>query len=169
MDRNNIAKDFLAYYNIFKDKIFTFFLYRVDFNRAVAEDLTADVFLKAFANFETFDQARSFQSWIYRIAHNHLCNHYRNGAREVQLELAGHLCTDFFEQSTAKLELEKVVDAIYGLEEYHREVLLLRFLDGLGNSEIAAVLGKDEGAVRTQISRALAVLKDKLKEKEIVN
>ena len=77
---------FLRYYNEYKDKIYTFFLYRVNFNCEQAEDLTADVFLKAFRKFDTFDRARSFQAWIYTIARNHLYNYYRQAGRELELK-----------------------------------------------------------------------------------
>ena len=48
------------------------------------------------------------------------------------------------------------------MEDSVREVLLLRFVDGLTNTEIAGLLGKEEGAVRTQISRCLSKLREKL-------
>lgn len=159
-----VEKEFLGYYKTYKDKIFTFFLYRVNFNRAIAEDLTSDIFLKAFKNFDTFDPTRSFQAWIYRIAHNHLCNYYRAQAPEVELEKAQDLCTDFCAQSAASLELDKIIKIIYELEPYHRDVLLLRFVDNLENREIAALLEKDEGAVRTQLSRAMVILREQLKK-----
>ncbi|MCU0679083.1 MAG: RNA polymerase sigma factor [Planctomycetes bacterium] len=155
-------KDFLFYYHAYKDKIFTFFFYRVNFNRALAEDLTSEVFLKAFSHFSHFEPNRSFQAWIYRIAHNHLCNHYRSASREVDLAQAGNMDHDIRRQCETNLELVRIIKVMYGLEPYFRDVLIFRFVDGLSNSEIASLLDKEEGAVRTQISRALAVLKEAL-------
>jgi RNA polymerase sigma factor (sigma-70 family) len=65
---------------------------------------------------------------------------------------------------TAKLDLEIAIKVIYQLDDYCREVLLMRFVDGLENKEIAECLEKDEGAIRTQISRALSQLRAKLKK-----
>jgi RNA polymerase sigma-70 factor, ECF subfamily len=160
----NPDKIFLKNYNQYKDKIFTFFLYRVNFNRAIAEDLTSEAFIKALENYERFDEDRSFQAWIYTIAGNHLKNYYRTCNREVDLEHAQDKTREFHNALHASLELEAIMEKIQLLEKYHKEVLLLRFADGLSNTEIADVLGKDEGAVRAQMSRALGVLREKLKE-----
>lgn len=155
---------FLRYYDEYKDKIYTFFLYRVNFNREQAEDLTADVFLKAFRKFDTFERARSFQAWIYTIARNHLCNYYRSQKWEVEITKAQNIGVEFKSQWEASLELERVIKYIWRLEPYYKEVLLLRFVDGLTNSEIAQMLDKEQGAVRTQVSRALQVLREQLEE-----
>jgi RNA polymerase sigma-70 factor (ECF subfamily) len=158
------AKDrqFIANYNKYKDKIYTYFWYRVNFNKDLAEDLTAEVFLKAFKNIEDFDQSRSFQAWIYRIAHNHLINYYRTANREVDIEKAYGLSVDESRSMDTKFEVERIMSVIKCLDPYCREVLELRFIDQLSNSEIAELLDKDEGAVRTQISRAIQTLKSKL-------
>jgi RNA polymerase sigma-70 factor (ECF subfamily) len=155
----NLDKVFLRYYKNYKDKIFTYFFYRVNFNHTLAEDLTSEVFLKAFKHFASFEQTRSFQAWIYTIARNHLLNHYRTVYREIDLAQAEQAVSNFSSQLEANLELERVIQKIQTLDPYHRDVLLLRFVDGLDNGEIAAVLEKEEGAVRTQISRALRILK----------
>jgi RNA polymerase sigma factor (sigma-70 family) len=157
------GKDFIAYYNEFKDKIFNYFLYRLNFNNSVAEDLTSEVFLKAFEKFDTYDQDRPFQAWIYTIARNHLYNYYRILGREVELEDAIPILNYEASKVDINLELEKVMAEIEKMNPYHRDVLLLRYVDGLDNSEIAKVLGKDEGAVRTQIHRALNKLREGFK------
>jgi len=152
-------QNFTDYYNQYKDKIFNYFWYRVNFNRALAEDLTADAFLKAFKGFKDFDHGRSFQSWMYAIAKNHLLNYYRTANRETDLLDIEKMGVNELKKIEDRLELEQAFDLINQLSEYHRDVLLLRYSDGLNNSEIAEILNKDEGAVRTQISRALEELR----------
>jgi len=152
---------FTEYYNKYKDKIFNYFWYRVNFNRALAEDLTADAFLKAFKGFAEFDHDRSFQSWMYAIAKNHLLNYYRTANRETDLLEVEKMGVNELKKIEDRLELEQAFQSINQLSEYHREVLLMRFSDGLDNKEIAEILDKDEGAVRTQISRALEELRGK--------
>ncbi len=155
-------KLFISNYNQYKNKIYTYFLYRVNFNEALAEDLTSEAFLKAYKSWESFDCERSFQSWIYAISHNHLLNHYRTVGREVSTEETNDIATEFKNNLEASIELERIITEIYKMDNYCREVLLLRFVDGLENKEIADLLAKDESAVRTQMSRALASLRDKL-------
>lgn len=155
---------FIGYYEQYKNKIFVYFLYRVNFNRTVAEDLTSEVFLKALKNFDTFDKNRSFQSWIYAIAHNHLVNHYRVANRETELLENQFVTQRELDQIDQKQELERVLGAIKKMIDSDREILLLRFVDELSNSEIASLLEKDEGAIRTKMSRALVKLREILEQ-----
>ncbi len=152
-------KEFLNFYIQFKDKIYNYFWYRVGFDAVQAEDMTSEVFLKAYGNFGSFDRERRFQPWIYKIARNHLINFYRIQGREVQLSESRNSGIETAEEIEAKLELDAVMRCIQELEPYHRDVLLMRFVDGFENSEIADLLGKEEGAVRTQLSRAMSALK----------
>jgi len=158
----NSNKEFLEYYDKYKNKIYNYFLYRLNFNKDVAEDMTSEVFIKAFSHFDSFNPDGSFQAWIYAIAHNLLINHWRTANREVSLEYAVNLTTNMMISTHNALELEKALIAIKQMDEYSREVLLLKFVDGFSSHEIAHVLNKNDGAVRTQISRAQALLKEKL-------
>lgn len=154
--------NFTAKYRKYKDKIFNYFYYRLNFNRALAEDLTSEVFLKAYYKFDTYDQERSFQAWIYAIARNHLLNYYRDKKVEIDLAEAGNISSNDCEKIEINMECERVLSKIGQLDIYHREVLLLRYVDGLENEEIASLLGKDNGAIRTQMSRALKVLRENI-------
>jgi len=153
---------FISYYEQFKNKIFVYFLYRVNFNREVAEDLSSEVFLKALKSFEDFEQSRSFQSWIYTIAHNHLVNYYRVAHREVELTENISSPPSDIKKVELNYELNLILKKINSLDKSDREILLMRFVDELSNTEIAELLGKDEGAVRTKISRSLAKLRELL-------
>lgn len=152
-------ESFISYYNQFKDKIYAYFLYRVGFDIKLAEDLTSEAFLKAFKKFEDFDLDKPFQPWIFAISHNHLVNHYKASKREVPLDEIEGLAKSAGVKYEEKFELERVMKIINQMEESDKEVLLLRYVQGLDNSEIAEVLEKEEGAVRTQISRSLFKLR----------
>jgi len=155
---------FISYYEKYKDKIYLYFLYRLNFNKTTAEDLTSEVFLKALKSFENFDQNRSFQAWIYTIAHNHLVNYYRTAKREV--ELTENIFSTAADSQKIELnyELDLVLKEINSLEESDKEILLMRFVDQFSNTEIADLLGKEEGAVRTKISRSLDRLRKQLEK-----
>ena len=157
--------DFIPYYNQFKDKIYNYFLYRVGFDKAVAEDLTSEVFVKAFKNFDGFDEAKKFQSWIYMIAHNHLVNHYKSAKRDVPLELMENFLQYLDKDAEEKYELERILKIIRCMEEKDKEILQLKLVDELSNQEIADILEKEEGAIRTQISRSISKLREILNNK----
>lgn len=161
MSRDN--KNFLANYNKYIDKIYTYIWYRVSFDRVVAEDLCSEIFLKAFKSYESFDETRSFQSWIYRVAKNHLSNHYRTRGREVELECALDLSVETLQKINTNIESERIMREIEKLDNYSKEVVVMRYVDELDNKEIAEILGKEVNAVRVQLSRALGKLKEDLK------
>ena len=156
------SKLFLKYYKEYKDKVYNYFLYRLSFNKSLAEDLSSEVFLRAFDKFESFEEDRSFQAWVYAIARNCLYNYYRTCNREVELDQALNLYVEDYGEIANNLESERILKKIKKLDIYNREVLLLRYVDELSNGEIAEVLNKNEGAIRTQISRALKILKENL-------
>lgn len=161
MSKDN--KNFLANYNKYIDKIYTYIWYRVSFDRVVAEDLCSEIFLKAFKSYESFDETRSFQSWIYRVAKNHLSNHYRTRGREVELECALDLSVETLQKINTNIESERIMREIEKLDNYSKEVVVMRYVDELDNKEIAEILGKEVNAVRVQLSRALGKLKEDLK------
>jgi RNA polymerase sigma-70 factor (ECF subfamily) len=158
------APSFVFYYEQFKNKIYNYFWYRVGFDQKLAEDLTSEAFLKALKKFADFDGARPFGPWIFTIAHNHLVNHYKLAGRETSLTEQENRFEATGDNLDERLELERIIEIINTMDAADKEVLLLRFTEGLSNSEIAEVLGKAEGTVRTQISRSLARLRELIKE-----
>lgn len=159
-------ESFLRYYNQFKDKIYNYFLYRVGFDKSLAEDLSSEVFIKALKNFEVFDENQKFQSWIYMIAHNHLVNHYKVSNRVMPLDSAENLLLSHKNEGEMRYEVSRVLKVIGLMEETDREILRLRFVDELSNQEIADVLEKEEGAIRTQLSRSLNKLRKILEDNQ---
>jgi RNA polymerase sigma-70 factor (ECF subfamily) len=153
------SQNFIGHYNQFKDKIYNYILYRTGFDRDLAEDLTSEVFIKAFKSFESFDKELNFQAWIFTIARNHLINHYRASKKTVPLEDMENVLQTKSDELGQKLEVERILDIINRMDDSDKDPLLLRYSDGLSNTEIASVLEKDEGAVRTQISRSLVKLR----------
>lgn len=146
-------------YTEFKDKIYSYFSYRLNFNTHLAEDLTQEAFLKAFKNYDSFDSEKPFAPWIYRIAHNLLVNHYRDKKQEVELSEASDKGIDPLKKVEVDYDAEKLLEEMNKLNDGARELLMLRYVSELSHKEIAEILNKEEGAVRTGVSRALKSLK----------
>ncbi|MGE5425676.1 MAG: RNA polymerase sigma factor [Bacillota bacterium] len=153
--------NFLTHYNQFKDKIFNYFLYRTGFDRALAEDLTSEVFMKALKAYDGFDRNKPFQPWIFTIAHNHLINHYSQAAKATFPldEFEDLMPEEDNHEVEIRYEVEQVMKAMESMSFSDQEVLKLKFIEQLDNQEITEILDKDEGAVRTQISRCLKRLR----------
>ena len=166
------ADDFLVYYQKYKHKIFNYFWYRTGFNQELAEDLTSEVFIKALRNFSSFKKDLSFQAWIYQIAHNHLVDYLRknSSARLVPMEEALHLPSkESHKTMENQVFFQQMIEKIKTLPDYYQEILILKYINHLETKEIAAILEKEEGAIRTALHRGLKELRQKIEEADTVN
>lgn len=155
------SSQFTQYYEEYKRTIFNYILYRVGFNHNTAEDLTSEIFLKAFEHFDSYDRKRSFKTWIFTIAHNHLVNYYSSKRETVPLDEAIRIVKEvhYSEIVDQNMTMEQVLGHIAKLPHAQRELIIMRYINELNNDEIAEVMGKDEGAIRTALSRALGQLR----------
>jgi RNA polymerase sigma-70 factor (ECF subfamily) len=149
--------------------IHRYIYYRVgDVN--VAEDLTADVFLKALEGLEGFTyRGIPFSAWLYRIAHARVMDHFRKRARHELLPLDERLvATEKGPQATveAKLDHEELQSAIAQLTIEQQQVIILKFVEGLSNAEVARIMGKTEGAVKSLQHRGLNSLQRIMRKEE---
>ena len=158
--------EFTRYYEEHKKSIFNYILYRVGFNRDTAEDLTSEIFLKAFEHFDSYDRDRPFKAWIFPIAHNHLIN-FRTAQKPVlplddAIDVVKDESKNAHFQDTVDHEamMSKILTLVEKLPEAQREIVIMRYVNDLSNSEIAHATGKDEGAIRTALSRAITTLRN---------
>lgn len=160
-------KQFRQYYDQYLKKIYAYLYFRSGKNKERAEDLTSEVFLKALEHFASFNpKTSSFGAWIYSIAHNHLVDHYRVNKVTVSLDdineaqFAHH--PNPGKQIDAVTEVRKVIRTIDTLPENYREILRLKYLNGLDNKEIEQKLGKTQSNIRVLIHRSVNELRKKL-------
>jgi RNA polymerase sigma-70 factor (ECF subfamily) len=155
---------FLAHYNEYYDKIYRYLYYRSNQNSELAEDLTADTFLKAFEKFETYDSSRPFSAWIYRIAHNHLIDNYRQHEKrattsldqnEIDIPIESNVSLSINQQLTH----DQLVDYLQHLPENLQEILILKYFNDHTNKEIEILLELNPNTLRTRIHRALKMLR----------
>ena len=167
--RNNYGHgEFLEFYEEIKQQLFTFLNYRLNFNRVIAEDLMMDVVVKAYENFEKYNPDKgSFKNWIFTIANNHLKNHWRSLKKEMlsldALEEKGIFSSVEADLKKAHNEMDhsKVYLVLEGLSDNEREIIIMHYINDLSYVEIAEITKKREGAIRTQLSRALKRFKKK--------
>ena len=139
-------------------------------DRQLAEDLTAQTFLQALQAVGRYEERGiSFLAWLLRIAKNLAINHWRgqrnhNSSRNHGSERAISSPELFCE---AKLREEEVWRAVHSLGGDQRQVIILRFVDGLSYPEVAQVLGKSIGAVRVVQYRALGALRRALEDGDL--
>ena len=162
------AEAFGELYMLHLDRIYRDIFYKVG-NDVETEDLTEQVFLKAWEVMEGYrHEGRPFCSWLYRIAHNLIVDHYRTRKSpepfdSVAFALADEAMTPeelFIKQA----EVACLREALTQLREDQQHVLLLRFVEGLSHAQVAQIVGKSEGAVRVIQYRSLSVLSDILRK-----
>ena len=134
----------------------------------VAEDLTEETFLQALAAIHRYQRRGvPFVAWLLRIAHNLQLNlNGRRARRSVPLvheDQEGVMGSpeSAFEH---KANGERLMQAIQALNGDQRQVIVLRFIEGLGCADTARVLGKSVGAVRVAQYRALRALRQSLED-----
>ncbi|HEX7041865.1 MAG TPA: RNA polymerase sigma factor [Patescibacteria group bacterium] len=146
-------------YKIYVDKIYRFVFFRVGRKREITEDIVSDIFLKAWEKLDTFKKG-NFQAWVYMIARNKVIDHYRQNREHVSLnEEITEEKINLEDDVLNKLEVERIKDAIKNLTEDQQEVIILKFIEDVSNSEIANIMGKREDAVRALSSRGIKELR----------
>lgn len=146
-------------YNEYADDIFRFVFVHVR-DTQVAEDITADTFLKAWNKIDTFDW-RHGRAWLYTIARNNLADHWRKN-KPLPLDEEIEIADDKPAQSEIldkKLDFKRAAKALAKLPEEMKSVVTLRFLQGYSVRETAQALDISESNVRVVQYRALKKLR----------
>ena len=144
-------------YDRYRDAIFRYVFYRVS-NFQDAEDLTEQIFLKTWDGMSNYREEVPFKSWIYRIAHNAIIDHYRTRKNDLPLQEYAVIPSDqpgLEKQAIDDERVNQLASTLRRLSPTHQHVLILRFIMGLGTAEVAEILEKTEGAVRVLQHRAL--------------
>lgn len=152
-------------YGLYSTKIYRYIYYRSG-RTDEAEDLTAQVFLKAWEAIPNYRwEGYPFSTWLYRIAHNRVIDYYRTHHETLPIEAAyaQHTNVDPFEAAERVFISNSIRTAVQRLTRDQRRVITLRFLDGYSTSEVAAIMGKEVDAVRALQHRAMHALRTWLK------
>lgn len=154
-------------YERYVDRIYTYIYYRVG-NSNEAEDLTARVFYRVLKALPRYvDRGAPFASWLYRIAHNLVANFHRDQGRRPNLPI-----DDLPLVSKRREAPEQVVErqdearwlwrVIEELNEDRRELIRLKFAEGMSNAQIGELMGRTEGAIKSLYHRTLVSLREEL-------
>lgn len=157
---------FGALYHLYFEKIYRYARLRLH-NPSDAEDATAAVFLSAWRGIDHFSPKHetSFAAWLFRLAHNIVVDGYRQPRATVSLDEPELSYGNRFAFPSPEAELEwrltlaELHSALQLLTEEQREVVVLRFVEGLSAREVGDILGKQEGTVRGMQFRAIESLR----------
>jgi len=141
--------------------IYRYVYYRVGDERT-AEDLTAEVFLRAVEGLPNYEpRGVPFAAWLYRIARARVADHFRRQRRggTAALDESWPSGEDSPLAQLERLSLHERLRAALGhLTTDQQQVIVLKFVEGFSNAEVARILRKTEGAVKSLQHRALNAL-----------
>jgi RNA polymerase sigma-70 factor (ECF subfamily) len=159
------AQSFARLYDRYVGQIYAYVLHRVG-NRVTAEDLTADVFVRALRRIGTYRQRDvNFGAWLAVIARNRVNDHFKSASFRLEASVDQVVEKPSYDGAsdpeTALLSREAVLQvrtALRQLTGEQAEVLNLRFIQSLDVPQTAAAMGKTAGAIRALQHRALRSL-----------
>lgn len=145
------------------------FVVRTVGDRERGEDLVQEVFIRVYRHLHRFDQTKKFSTWIYTIASNLAKNELRNRSRNplvffqtlkknwddedrpLQFEDSQSRPDDLYRKRHLRALVE---ESVHQLPEHHRQVFVLRELEGKSYEEIAEITGCNLGTVKSRLNRA---------------
>jgi RNA polymerase sigma-70 factor (ECF subfamily) len=154
-------------YMLYADRVFRFLLVRLG-DIDSAEEITAQVFLRLIEKIDKFqiapkDNVAIFSAWLYRMAYNKMIDMLRRyrPAHHVALEYAEHIADHqpIIQQVEEQLDFEQILNKLPLLNDQQRQVIMLRFVEGLSIAETAQIMQKSEGAVKALQHRSLESLR----------
>jgi RNA polymerase sigma-70 factor, ECF subfamily len=150
-------------YNLCLERIYRYVFNQIR-NQMLAEDITEEVFIKAWKAIKTCRGKEStFIPWLYRIAHNQTVDTLRRSPQDFPLEAALKVKTeDAARVAESSMETQRILEIIATLPAQQRQLLILKFMNGADNAEIEQIMGKQPGTVRVLQMRALKNLKQRL-------
>jgi RNA polymerase sigma-70 factor, ECF subfamily len=161
-DREALEELYLLHF----DRIYSYLHMSVG-NRHDAEDLTNQTFVKMLESIGRFEWRKvPISAWLFRIAHNLAMDHFRASRRwqpEEEVpepeQTAEHSAEDEALQAIGRTSMLQMIE---DLSPDQQQVLTLKFVFNFGNGEVATILGKTEGAIKSLQHRALATLQRRL-------
>ena len=156
------ASAFAEIYERHYPAIYRYIFFRVG-RETAAEDLTSDVFVRMVEKIDQFTyRGRPLLAWLYTIARNLVADHYRHFGRYEMLPLDEGLMADTTNPEDAAnlvLNQRRLAAALEQLTEWQRQVIILKFFEGMENQAVAKIVDKSVGAVKSLQHRGLAALR----------
>lgn len=164
MTESSLKELFLQSFDAYSDAIFRFCIIKTS-QKELAEDLTQEVFMRYWSALKEGKEMTNTRSFLYTVASNLVIDWYRK-KKAISLDALAENGYEPSDMHTASAEtqsqLEEVLSVIGDLEEKDREVLLLRYVEGLDPKDIAEILEETANAVSVRINRAIERVQKKM-------
>lgn len=162
---------FLKAFDEFGDALFRHAVYRLS-DRERAVEIVHDTFTKVWGYLRNGHEIDSYKSFLYKVINNLIIDEYR---RRKETSLDAILAEDGvdegsfkelhgggLEELTFSMDAKRALDLLHELPVVYREVITLRYVDGLGPKEISELIEETENVVSVRLHRALRLLKERI-------
>jgi len=139
----------------------TWFVRKLGLSESVSEDVVQEAWVTAWTSLRTLRDAGKFRSWLYGITRNKALQHIA-AVREIPAADLDLLAVDEVRDSYFDRYAPHLDRALDGLHVAHREVLILRFFEGMSYAELSGALGVTEGTVKSRLHYAKLALRRQL-------
>ncbi|PIT87126.1 MAG: hypothetical protein COU31_04585 [Candidatus Magasanikbacteria bacterium CG10_big_fil_rev_8_21_14_0_10_40_10] len=162
---------FAQLYDIYVKPIYRFVYFKVS-DKEEAQDITSEVFLKAWDYINSDNKVDNLRGLLYRLARNLIIDLYRRKSRQPQVSLDNAdqkeliSAQDSLAETHKKMQASQMIKDLDKLKSGYKEILVLRYIDDLKISEIAIATQRSQVSVRVTLHRALKKLKA-IREKDL--
>jgi RNA polymerase sigma-70 factor (ECF subfamily) len=169
LSSRSLKKDkqaFIEIYNLYVDDIYRFIYFKVG-HREEAQDISSDVFLKAwdYIVLNKVDKSKNLKALLYKIARNTVVDYYRSKRDTSPLDSLENTDLNDIKQdpqaiTEIKHEYERILKLLNNIKEEYKEVIILKHINELSWDEISQALGKSKGSLRVLLHRATKALEE---------
>lgn len=154
-------------YLLYSDRVYRYLLARLN-NTDTAEEVTAQVFLRLLEKIGLYtvapkDNVAIFSAWLYRMSYNKMVDFLRKQKRSINIDLDRFEQlpdkTGYTESVESQFDFDLLIQKLQLLNEQQRQVIVLRFIEGMNIAETAEIMQKTEGAIKALQHRSLENLK----------
>lgn len=136
-------------------------VYRITGNAEDARDVSQEAFIKAFKNFESYDESSAFSTWLYRIAVNTAIDYIRKRKKENSISFEDYIVDEKNQKGDSGIEekviskegVKNIISAVNMLDDEFKTVIVLRDMEGMDYKEISDITGLPLGTVKSRLSR----------------
>ncbi len=148
------------FYDQYAEKIYRFVYFKTS-EKELAQDITHEVFLKAWEYIVDNKTIENLQAYLYKMARNKIADYYRSRDRQTtflkdEVDTIGAP----IEESETNADIYILEKHLKSLKDEDQEIIILRHIEGLNIEEMSNILGKDKNNVRVTLHRAIAKLKE---------
>ena len=171
--RTGDRKWFAMIYEETMPRIYRYYYFKT-MQRELSEDLTSEVFIRVYGNIrKTSLNGKSFITWIYRIAHNLLIDHFRKSSgikqpidgvlEDISIEDEQLFKSEStFLKKELGLERPELLSALNSLTGLQKDVIILRFVEDMDYGSIAEIFKKSRGTIRGIVFRAIEKIRKEM-------